>query len=167
MPEPKFESVADVVAREFKCDHDETQLVQRKLFSLTFIRQCLRCGGRVAGPLEAGEIDPQEMQVRGVHEWEEALRNDWEARKAARIDELQLERKQNWGKWYEGYLKSEQWQEIRKRMFDRANRLCEGCLREWATEVHHMTYNHAGNEFMWELKAVCVPCHKRWHEIEE
>jgi 5-methylcytosine-specific restriction endonuclease McrA len=33
-----------------------------------------------------------------------------------------------------------------------------------ATQVHHTTYKHVGNEFLWELRAICDECHDRFHE---
>ena len=36
-----------------------------------------------------------------------------------------------------------------------------------ATQAHHLTYEHMGDEFLWELKAVCRPCHERWHGTED
>jgi 5-methylcytosine-specific restriction endonuclease McrA len=32
--------------------------------------------------------------------------------------------------------------------------------------VHHLTYQNAGNEFLWELVAICRECHARYHAIE-
>ena len=46
---------------------------------------------------------------------------------------------------------------------ERAQGLCEGCRRRPATEVHHLTYEHVGDELLWELKAVCDHCHRRCH----
>jgi len=34
---------------------------------------------------------------------------------------------------------------------------------EPATEVHHLTYQHVGHEFLFELVAICRECHTRWH----
>lgn len=62
-----------------------------------------------------------------------------------------------------GYYASDAWAMIRQRILRRAKGICEGCCLSPAVEVHHMTYDNFGNEFMWELKAVCKPCHARYH----
>jgi 5-methylcytosine-specific restriction endonuclease McrA len=41
--------------------------------------------------------------------------------------------------------------------------VCEGCREQPASEVHHLTYEHVGEEFLWELEAVCDDCHSRVH----
>jgi hypothetical protein len=33
--------------------------------------------------------------------------------------------------------------------------------------VHHVTYKNMGNEFLWELRAICAVCHERVHDISE
>ena len=32
-----------------------------------------------------------------------------------------------------------------------------------AAQAHHVTYDHFGSEFLFELLAVCEPCHTRIH----
>jgi hypothetical protein len=64
---------------------------------------------------------------------------------------------------YDHYLKSEAWKRTRALVLHRANYRCEGCGIRDATEAHHTTYAHLGNEFLWELKAVCEFCHQRFH----
>jgi 5-methylcytosine-specific restriction endonuclease McrA len=56
--------------------------------------------------------------------------------------------------------------EARRQWYEqRAGGICEGCRQESATEVHHLTYEHAGREFLWELVAICRRCHERYHEV--
>lgn len=63
------------------------------------------------------------------------------------------------------HLQSGKWKNIRRRVLDRANYTCEGCLSKPAQEVHHKTYDHLGNEFCFELIALCRDCHKRYHGV--
>lgn len=72
-----------------------------------------------------------------------------------------------WWQWYNTYLRSTAWRSIRQRVMDRANGMCEGCAANYATQVHHLTYAHVGNEFLWELVAVCDSCHTRYHAESE
>jgi 5-methylcytosine-specific restriction endonuclease McrA len=64
---------------------------------------------------------------------------------------------------YDDYLRSPDWQRRAAKIMDRARNLCEGCLTNAASEVHHLTYAHIGNEFAFELVALCEPCHRRYH----
>lgn len=61
------------------------------------------------------------------------------------------------------YYVSEEWFAKRQLVFKRSAGMCEGCGIAKADQVHHMSYEHFGNEFLWELEAVCVPCHERYH----
>jgi hypothetical protein len=72
-----------------------------------------------------------------------------------------------WRDEYAAYLDSPEWQAKRKRAMARARGQCEGCQAARAVEVHHLTYDHVGNEFLWELVAVCADCHQRVHGAPE
>lgn len=61
------------------------------------------------------------------------------------------------------YYSSSEWAMVRQRVMRRAQGICEGCCITPAVEVHHMTYENFGKEFMWDLRAVCRPCHERYH----
>lgn len=71
-------------------------------------------------------------------------------------------------KEYRDYLASDKWRiEIRNKIMKRAGGICEGCLERPATQVHHANYSHLGDEFMFELIAICDACHKRLHVEED
>ncbi len=67
------------------------------------------------------------------------------------------------GEWYAGYMKSEKWAEKRQKVMARARHLCEGCMERDAKVVHHLTYEHIGDELLFELVALCPDCHARCH----
>lgn len=67
---------------------------------------------------------------------------------------------------YDDYLRSERWQALRAKIVARAGGKCEGCLSAYAEHVHHLSYAHRGNEFAFELLAVCQTCHERLHDRE-
>ena len=69
-------------------------------------------------------------------------------------------------KVYRRYLASDAWQRRRSRVLQRAGGRCEGCGEHPATEVHHLTYDHVGDEFLFELVALCSECHRRIHGLE-
>lgn len=68
-----------------------------------------------------------------------------------------------WQAWYARYLESPAWRRRRALVLKRANGLCEGCLVKPAVQVHHTTYRNAGDELLWELRAVCMDCHEKCH----
>jgi hypothetical protein len=68
-----------------------------------------------------------------------------------------------WWSWYDAYLDSPEWAAKRTRVMERAGRMCEGCGCYPAVQVHHLTYAHAGNEFLFELVAICLSCHAALH----
>lgn len=65
---------------------------------------------------------------------------------------------------YHDYLASAEWKEKANRVKKRANFICEGCLENKATEVHHLTYENLYDEFMFELMALCSRCHRKIHK---
>src|SRR5262249_17294921 len=74
---------------------------------------------------------------------------------------------EEWRDAYESYLSSPEWDDRRALVLKRARGICEGCGQVPATEVHHLTYSHVGNELLWQLVAVCRRCHARVHNPED
>ena len=64
---------------------------------------------------------------------------------------------------YREYLNSAEWERKRQQILERAQGRCEGCGVEEPREVHHLTYAHIGNEFLFELVGLCTGCHDRLH----
>lgn len=91
---------------------------------------------------------------------QERQRQEYERRRLEQERQRAAENEQ-WREWYRDYLASPAWKTLRAKVLARANGLCEGCMNAPATEVHHMTYAHVGNEFLWELRAICRACHER------
>lgn len=61
------------------------------------------------------------------------------------------------------YYQSLEWKSLRLNVLKRDNYICQGCLKNQATEVHHHTYAHLKEEFMFELISLCNYCHSRYH----
>jgi 5-methylcytosine-specific restriction endonuclease McrA len=103
--------------------------------------------------------------------WNESHEEQYEAmREAERSAIIQTHvRKQKRGadgfkREYDLYLSSAEWKAKRAKVLDRAKGICEGCLEQKATQVHHLTYKHFKCEFMFELIAICDECHARLHD---
>ena len=144
------------------CAHQKSQITCRVVAngSTQYVRQCDDCGEVVgscipkrAALAEAPSPRPFDSDFR-LRKREQAL-----AARGIEWDEAQGVRRVE----YAAYLLTPAWRERRRLVLERAGRLCEGCREVPATEVHHTTYAHIGDEFLWELRAVCALCHERMH----
>jgi 5-methylcytosine-specific restriction endonuclease McrA len=68
---------------------------------------------------------------------------------------------------YENHLSSIEWAKKRRGVLKRSNGVCEGCGESAPEHVHHLTYEHLGDEFLFELVAICAACHQRIHPHRE
>lgn len=152
-----------------QCAHDEIELRRRVQSNgvEVVMRQCLGCGGN-RGNVKKSSVS--EAEYAALPEWDETWKErqqaGWEARQAA-FEAARAEEQRQWREFYDAYLLSDAWAARRRQVLDRAEGLCEGCGERRATQVHHLTYAHLGDEFLWELKAVCRACHTRLHGVNE
>jgi hypothetical protein len=70
---------------------------------------------------------------------------------------------EQWWKDYNEYLQTYKWQLIRKMVLEREKYICQGCGIAKANHVHHTTYENLGHELLFQLIALCVPCHNKLH----
>ncbi|MFA6962735.1 MAG: hypothetical protein WC205_18410 [Opitutaceae bacterium] len=150
-----------------KCAHPEKILCRRddKNGNPRLYNQCQLCGEEVGTRVSAKGIDSEKLKTLIKFD-EELKRSKWASfhesyRKARLLEQNRL--KDNWNECYNRYLKHPEWRAKRKLVLERAQHLCEGCRTASAQEVHHTTYKHIGNEFLFELVAMCKPCHDRLH----
>ena len=68
---------------------------------------------------------------------------------------------------YQQYLRSPWWQAVRVWAFRRAKGRCqgEGCGARRGLEVHHLCYDHLGDERTCDVKLLCSACHQRAHQL--
>jgi 5-methylcytosine-specific restriction endonuclease McrA len=86
----------------------------------------------------------------------QARQDDWQRRRAAK--------NQEWRERYDAHLSSDEWASLRQRVLERSDGWCEGCGTATAVQVHHLTYTNLGDELLWQLRAVCLPCHEKADE---
>lgn len=133
--------------------------------------QCLDCGtgsafiskARISyrEQVECSMFDPAIREAWVARQIEER-RGQEQAGRDRREEERDEERR-----FYNDYIRnSPEWKRRRRLVFKRCTGICEGCGERPATEVHHLTYEHLGNEFLWELRGVCRECHERFHGVE-
>jgi 5-methylcytosine-specific restriction endonuclease McrA len=120
--------------------------------------QCTRCneiigsGMKHTPELAAQAIEEMPTRYAEIYEMQneakEGIVKRWKSRKDSQ-----------WWTSYNTYLNSPEWAAKRLKVFKRANWICEGCGDARATEIHHLVYTHAFNEYLFELVALCHKCH--------
>ncbi len=159
------------------CDHGDTAVRIRTRSNRVevYVLQCLTCGAELRA---LGKQSKDVLQLPERIPFDEDLGKHWqddvmaaqvafygEQQRAARA--LQEARQGEWWDTYTAYLLTPEWRARRQLVLDRANGWCEGCAARPAVQVHHLNYKHVGHEFLFELVAVCMPCHERLHAREE
>lgn len=164
----------------YNCDHSTTAARWRTRRNGVgcWVLQCLVCGGelraisknapevqrmadRVPFDEELSKSITEHIRLSSEHQRQE-LQAQWQQQEQLR-NQNQQQQNREWWEWYNEYLKSPQWERKRRAVLDRCQGICEGCRINKAVQVHHLTYEHVGEEFLWELVAVCRMCHSRIH----
>lgn len=74
------------------------------------------------------------------------------------------EKREKWNNAKALYLSSDNWKRIRQLKMEQCRGICEartnGC-KVYASQVHHLSYKHIGDEALWDLRAVCTHCHNK------
>jgi len=152
-----------------KCEHSRTELRERTYSngSKHYVEQCLRCGHALRS---YAKDSPESQAARtngGIPQYDEFLQLIFErSQQQAALEQREAEHTQ-WLDEYSEYLHSPHWRRLRAAVLKRDNHLCQACLRRRATEVHHLTYEHVGDEFAFELISVCHTCHTRITEGQD
>jgi hypothetical protein len=62
------------------------------------------------------------------------------------------------------YMASDNWERLRQERISLAQGICEARTKDcetYASDIHHISYAHIGDEALWDLRAVCRHCHKK------
>jgi 5-methylcytosine-specific restriction endonuclease McrA len=153
------------------CDHKSTEIRKRisKSGSILVGYQCLHCG-RASGKY----LNKKERPDTELHPWDEGLEDKAHNGNKEKYIELRMDviRKHyvlqciednKRSQEYSDYLNSQEWKQKRSLVLKRDNYTCTGCGVARATQVHHLTYKHIYNEFLFELTSLCDECHDRVH----
>jgi len=155
-----------------RCTHETDALVKRTVRNgaIQYVRQCQRCGEARSNPISREKA----LALYGGSEppaFSEELARSYFAERAAgenriigKYESKEAFQRAEFREWYDKYLMSDEWAVVRIKVLARANHKCEGCLERPAVLAHHTTYEHVGNEFLFELLALCQECHDRVHE---
>ncbi len=68
---------------------------------------------------------------------------------------------------YDTYLLSDEWKQRRTKVLARCRGTCEKCRKRRAVHVHHISYDHFGNEPLEDLLGLCLRCHQQEHPDRE
>lgn len=148
------------------CSHPRTEIRWRIIAGGARViqSQCIDCGLSVGGAIS--QRDKTQAYLESLEKWDDSLtqrtRTKWEEQRD-RIASESAAKSKEWWQWYNEYLKSPKWLYKRDRVLERDKYICRGCLEAPATQVHHLTYEHVGDELLFELESVCKPCHDRVH----
>ena len=145
-----------------RCNHNKTTIVRRVHAngSTHVARQCSTCGVKTETLLKSS-YTPE--QIASLPRWNDNLSSEYQASVRDRFKRKKQAESKAWWRNYQDHMASPKWMEIRDRVLAREHEVCQGCGRRRAVHVHHATYEHVGDEFMFELIAVCKACHERIH----
>jgi hypothetical protein len=68
---------------------------------------------------------------------------------------------------YPEYLRSEHWQEVRRKTLERDGHQCRICTSRKSLNVHHLTYERRGEEQARDVITLCRRCHELEHASQE
>jgi hypothetical protein len=154
-----------LVYEKFECQCADCRITKRiiKGGSVQYVYQCVRCGEPKGSAIK--QMDA--MRLSGGNEpsiFDLKLMDAYRNAKLLAVSKVKQKYSDSvWWDMYDAYLRSPEWKNKRDAVL-RKSPLCEGCAKHMASQVHHKTYCHVGDEFLWELVAICKPCHERLHD---
>lgn len=158
--------------RRLDCVHQRCETRKKPIANGRFMfqKQCLDCGSGVGTAIAAAQV------VDKSAEWDAAAAaayaRSWDERDKhtmAEFDDVAAQRTLKQDEWwakYNAYLCSPDWRAIRSAVLKRDGGVCQACLERQAGEVHHLTYDHVFNEPLFDLVAVCKPCHDKLTHLD-
>ena len=173
-----FVSPWQIAETEYDCKHERVSVVRfvDALGRSHVRKQCQRCGAHVGDERKNG------YDVEKLPAWNEHLRENWHARKRERAEELRTDfvvQAQNEvderRAAYRAYLRTPEWQRVKKFVLQRDNYICQGCGCKVIpnafsgpnrAEVHHKHYydlNVTEKSWAWECVTLCHKCHREYH----
>ena len=159
---------------KYKCEHYEQEIreITYSNESKHYVFQCLKCGSNIKGvkkDLVVGRINSFDIAIQENFTNQQTKEIDYitsEYDKKLKLLEDNNKKEQiKTDKWYHNeYLKSPEWLIKKNKVLLRSQGICEGCRESEAMVVHHLTYEHIGDEFLFELVALCKECHYKIHK---
>lgn len=130
--------------------------------SVQLVMQCRTCGDAVGSPVGRKEAE-RLYAIDKLPPFDPEIRVAFDVRSFAEYEEKRGRQKREFDDWYATYRGSPEWKRRRDLVMRRCGGICEGCGESPAAVVHHLTYDHVGDELLFELVGVCDRCHDRAH----
>ena len=148
------------------CEHELVPRLKEYPSGLRAKRQCIKCGQGVGSNVSmAGVIElwDEELEQKVIAEYQVEERK-YKSENDAFYRWQRGEKSREWWSCYNSYLRSSVWQAKRELVLQRCCGICESCGQSDVEQVHHLKYPVTfGLEPLWDLAAVCKPCHKIIH----
>ncbi len=127
--------------------------------------QCKTCGLKIDGPISKKGLDLENTPYF-YEKLNDEITKLIHLENEEQFTSIQSLKKNLFFEEYSEYLLSEVWKKKRNLVLTRDNFLCQACLTNKASEVHHKTYKHVYNEPLFELVSICKPCHEKITELD-
>lgn len=148
------------------CQHDPVARLKKSAAGTRAKMQCRKCGKGIGGNVPVrgvAEMWDDELERRVNNDYKTACDRYQEDLKRLRNEAL-IENSEAWWEAYSAYLKTSVWQAKRLMVLERARHRCECCGENEARQVHHTKYPQTfGLEPLWDLRAICIDCHRILH----
>lgn len=151
----------------------KTPAYEKRLFTAVngsprVLEQCANCGCTKGNALKVSPemralLQPGDTKKKDEYDNSYTVISNLRSAYYERAKSLQSDL---WWKRYNEYLQSAEWKEKRKAVLQRDKYLCQCCLVNPATQVHHRSYKNVdftGWEPCFDLISVCDPCHEKIH----
>lgn len=152
------------------CTHEQLESRIRTLSNGTEAVwwQCLTCGHGVR-PVRKDEHQARHDARHRNRPFDQGLKDEWDSSASRAWSSWRERRTQDagqrnaaWWAEYNAYLSGETWRRKRRMRLELDRYECQARLSSCegrASQVHHLSYRHVGNEPLFELVSVCVACH--------
>ena len=152
-----------------ECHHIETRITI--LRSCGQIKsQCLTCGQATSNAMPHSQFSPE--FIKSLPDFDTELRDSWwTGQRQEIVEKMEFAKAEAESRlterrdFYQKYLLSSEWQSKRRQVIARDGGLCQGCRNAQIQEVHHLSYDHLGDELLFELIGLCSKCHRKTHHL--
>jgi hypothetical protein len=133
-------------------------------------KRCVQCGELRNSVKKSEHPDYDKYEIVDAAYIEaryEIIRQKYQKKQEQKRQEFENEQQRKnkeWWEWYNNYLLTYKWRNKRQRVLERDKHICQSCLINKATEVHHLSYKFVGNEPLFQLVSICDTCHKMIHD---
>jgi len=155
-----------------ECKHEQQEPMRMTIADgrTQVVKCCTSCGQRCGTPMgqkDRAWVESLKWLPAELYEGYRARRNRERNAIMLELARKQFAERGRFTNSYRDYIASPEWKSRRAKVMKRCGGVCEGCGDSPAVEVHHLSYRHFMEEFLFELVGVCERCHDRYHEDEE